>query len=147
MFSKETIQEIYEYSLKEYPEECCGVVTGNKDVQTVHPCINIQNRLHAEDPETHPRDARTAYAIERKELERIIAEAEVRQEGITAFYHSHIEHDAFFSETDKAVQTVFGEPEFPGAVHIIVSVRDKKIKEVKCYKWDGNKKDFVLIPL
>ncbi len=141
-FSKETINKINKHSLEQYPDECCGVITGNKDAQTVHECINIQNSLHAEDPATHSRDAGTAYAIERKELDGIIAGAKSRHEEIIAFYHSHIEHDAYFSETDEAAQTVFGEPEFPDAVHIIVSVRDRKIKAVKCYKWNRDKKGF-----
>lgn len=144
-FKKETVDEIYRHALQENPGECCGVVTGNEDRQTVHRCLNIQNRLHLEDPGAHPRDARTAYAIDRKEMDKIISSANSKDEGILAFYHSHIEHDAYFSETDKAAQTVFGEPEFPEAEHIIVSVRDGKIKEIKSFKWDSNKKDFVSV--
>ena len=46
---------------------------------------------------------------------------------------------------DKEVQTVFGEPEFPGAAHVVVSVRDGVISELKGYLWDEKSQDFVLI--
>jgi hypothetical protein len=44
---------------------------------------------------------------------------------------------------DKEVQTVFGEPEFPDAVHVVVSVVKGNISELKGYLWDGKKQDFV----
>lgn len=140
--SKKVIEEIFQHAINTYPEECCGIATGKRDKQTVYLCQNIQNRLHAEDPERYPRDARTAYAIDRNELERIISLAKNRGEEIIAFYHSHTEHDAYFSEIDKEVQTVFGEPEFPDAVHIVVSVRKRRVCDMKCFKWDKDKKDF-----
>ncbi len=142
--NENVIAKIYQHALETYPEECCGIVTGNRDNQTAHVCQNIQNRLHLEDPEKHPRDARTAYAIERSEAESIFTRADEKGEGIIAFYHSHVDHEAYFSEMDKEVQTVFGEPEFPQAIHIVVSVRDRKIKEKKYFIWDGDKKDFIL---
>ncbi len=134
---KEAVEKIYQHALREYPEECCGIVTGSSGTQTVYPCKNIQNRLHAEDAERFPRDARTAYVIDRSELDRITAYAEENGHAILAFYHSHPEHEAFFSEEDAAAQTVFGEPEFPDAVHVVVSVMNRKINDLKCYKWDG----------
>jgi len=143
--SEKVMEMIFKHALEAYPEECCGVVTGNSYRQTVHPCVNIQNRLHAEDPEGHPRDARTAYAIDRKELEKIYSEAKKNKEEILVFYHSHTDHDAYFSDMDKEVQTVFGEPEFPDAVHMVISVRAGEIKDKKCFRWDKDKKDFIAL--
>ena len=140
--TEEVKNQICRHALDEYPDECCGIITGHEQGQAVHKCENIQNRLHAEDPAAHPRDARTAYAIERKEFDRIVLSAKQRGEGIIAFYHSHIDHDAYFSVTDVEAQTVFGEPEFPDALHIVISVRDRKLYDIKYFKWDGDKKDF-----
>lgn len=120
---KNVIEKMYRHALETYPEECCGIVTGGEQNQTVHFCRNIQNRLHAEDPAAHPRDARTAYAIDRKEMDKIIALAEKNRGNIIAFYHSHTDHDAYFSETDNEAQTVFEEPEFPDALQLIISVK------------------------
>jgi len=143
--SKNVIKEIFQHAIEEYPYECCGIVTGNANRQVVHRCRNIQNELHSQDPERYPRDARTAYTIDRAEAERIYSEARERSEDILTFYHSHIDCEAFFSETDVAAQTVFGEPEFPDAIHIVVSVINREIKGIKCFRWDKEKKDFTTI--
>jgi proteasome lid subunit RPN8/RPN11 len=142
IITKETIEQIYQHSLQEYPDECCGIVTGDEHSQAAHFCENIQNRLHAEDPERYPRDARTAYVIEREEVEKIIAFAKEQGKGVNAFYHSHVNHEAYFSVTDVEAQTVFGEPEFPDALHIVISVINKKIHDIKCFQWDREKQDF-----
>ena len=70
-------------------------------------------------------------------------DASARNESVLAFYHSHIDCGAYFSSMDKEVQTVFGEPEFPNAVHVVVSVVKGNISELKGYLWDGKKLDFV----
>jgi proteasome lid subunit RPN8/RPN11 len=144
--NKDVMEDIARHALETYPYECCGIVTGDRNKQTIHLCKNVQNRLHVEDPERHPRDARTAYSVDRDEADRIYSEAKHRGEEIIAFYHSHIDCDAYFSETDVEAQTVFGEPEFPGALHIVVSVIDKKVHAVKYFKWDGDRKEFISLP-
>jgi proteasome lid subunit RPN8/RPN11 len=140
---KKNLEEIKYHALETYPDECCGIITGNTHQQNVHRCQNIQNRLHAEDPARYSRDARTAYAIDRKVAEKIYADAKNNKEEIIGFYHSHTEHDAYFSDIDKEVQTVFGEPEYPDAIHIVVSIKGKNVCDIKCYKWDKVKKDFI----
>ncbi len=143
--TKDTINKIYEHSLKEYPDECCGIITASGDNQAIHLCENIQNRLHSEDPVRFPRDARTAYFIDREELDRVIAYAKEKKQDILAFYHSHPEHEAYFSEDDFAAQTVFGEPEFPDALQIVISVMSRKIHAVKCFKWDREQQIFSVL--
>jgi proteasome lid subunit RPN8/RPN11 len=140
--NKDVIDKIYEHALKEYPDECCGIITGNDHKQTVHICENIQNRMHAEDPARFPRDARTAYFIERTGFDRIVSSSIKKEEIVIALYHSHPEHEAYFSEEDVAAQTVFGEPEFPDALHVVISVMDREIHDLKCFKWDGEKQVF-----
>ncbi len=143
--SKDTIAKLYAHALEDYPYECCGIVTGTDIEQNVRKCENIQNRLHTEDPVNHPRDARTAYSIERNEFDRIITLAKNQDEKIIAFYHSHPEHEAYFSEEDLAAQTVFGEPEFPDALQVVVSVMDRKIHDLQCYIWDRELQNFTAI--
>jgi len=140
--NKDVIDRMYDHALSEYPDECCGIITGNDDTQTVHHCENIQNRLHAEDPLRFPRDARTAYFIDRTEFDRVISSSLVKGEKVLALYHSHAEHEAYFSEEDVAAQTVFGEPEFPDALHVVISVMNQKIHDLKCFKWERGKKIF-----
>ena len=54
-FSPKSVAAVYKQAVAEYQAECCGIVTGSAEVQHVHPLVNIQERLHAEDPEMHPR--------------------------------------------------------------------------------------------
>jgi proteasome lid subunit RPN8/RPN11 len=143
--NKDVIDKICKQALQTYPYECCGIVTGNSISQKVHLCENIQNRLHAEDPEKYPRDARTAYFIERKEFDKIISSAKENGEYVIAFYHSHVEHEAYLSEEDFAAQTVFGEPEFPDALHVVVSVLNRKIYDLKCFKWKRDIQNFIVL--
>jgi [CysO sulfur-carrier protein]-S-L-cysteine hydrolase len=147
MLSAGSIETISKQAIAEYPSECCGIVTGVRDRQRVHPCRNRQDELHARDPEQHPRTSREAYDIDRREMERIFADANAAGEKVLCFYHSHIDCGAYFSQMDKEVLTVFGEPEFPGAVHVVVSVQDGKIAEINGYLWDGNRQDFTTVPV
>ena len=137
-----TIRSISEHAIADYPSECCGIVTGKDSSQRVHRCRNRQDELHAKDPEQHPRTSREAYDIDRNEIERIFADAAEQGERIVAFYHSHIDCGAYFSQMDKEVQTVFGEPEFPEAAHVVVSVQDRQVREIMGYVWNGKKQDF-----
>jgi proteasome lid subunit RPN8/RPN11 len=142
---KETVNKLYEHALEEYPYECCGLVTGKGSDQAVHLCENVQNRLHSEDPVRYPRDARTAYFIERSEFDGIISSANENGDELIALYHSHADHEAYFSEEDFAAQTVFGEPEFPDALHVVISVMNKKINGIKCFKWDRDTGNFFVL--
>ncbi len=144
-FNKNIIEKIYQHALEMYPYECCGIVTGDRNSQAVHLCENIQNKLHAEDPERYPRNARTAYMINRSEADKIISFAMEQGKEIIAFYHSHTDHEAFFSEEDFAAQTVFGEPEFPDALHVVVSVMNRKLHDMKCFKWNKVIKNFTVL--
>ncbi len=143
MLTAESINKISNQAIAEYPSECCGIVTGNASSQRVHPCRNRQDELHAKDPETHPRTSREAYDIDRNEMERIFSDAAAKGEQVLCFYHSHIDCGAYFSQMDKDVLTVFGEPEIPEAVHVVVSVQARQVQEIWGYAWDGKKQDFV----
>jgi proteasome lid subunit RPN8/RPN11 len=145
MLTVSTLEMLFDHAKREYPSECCGIVTGNASVQRVHPCRNRQDELHAKDPEQHPRTSREAYDIDRNEMERIFADAAAKGEEVVCFYHSHIDCGAYFSQMDKEVLTVFGEPEFPDALHVVISVQDRQVKEIKAYRWDGGKQDFEIM--
>jgi proteasome lid subunit RPN8/RPN11 len=89
---------------KHYPEEACGLLVGPPDgpeATICRPCANIQNRLHAEDPQENPRDARTAYRIDPRDLFELTRQA--RDDGLAfkAIFHSHADVGAYFSDEDQ----------------------------------------------
>lgn len=144
---KTTIDEIDRQALASYPDEGCGAVLASDREERVRPITNIQSRLHAEDPAAHPRDARTAYFMEPKELLSVLREAEERKQPIRVFYHSHPEHGAYFSEEDRARAMAWDEPAYPDAAYLVVSVVGREVKERRVYAWDPDRREFVEVPL
>ena len=100
---------------REFPFECCGFIIADDSVEEVRPVANIQNRMHAEDAAAFPRDARTAFLMEPKEHLAVMLEVDRRKLAIRAVYHSHPDHDAYFSATDRAQACSFdpSEPTIP----------------------------------
>ena len=123
------------------------MVLSNGTTDRVQRLQNLQNRLHALDPQTYPRTALIAYAMDPKELEAVIDNARQHGDRLKAFYHSHPNHDAYFSAEDKAFASPFGEPTFPGAAQIVVSIYDKIVRRICAFAWSEEQKNFIEIPL
>lgn len=142
--SRTQLEKIYSQARDEHPDECCGLLTVGPEGggSTAHPCVNIQNRLHAEDPQQYPRQARIAYFIEPKQLLTIITEAERDGGAISGFYHSHIDCDAYFSDEDKERALTWDEPAYPDAIHLVVSVFGNDIRGHKAFAWNAEATDF-----
>src|SRR5262245_31477691 len=102
----------------DYPEETCGLVFTQGAGLEVYPMPNIQNRRHREDPVENPRDARTAYELDPLEMLRVIDAKDSAGHALAAIYHSHPDHESYFSETDSAAAAPDGEPMYPG-VHLV----------------------------
>jgi proteasome lid subunit RPN8/RPN11 len=129
----------------EYPAECCGVVLarlGAPGDRLLLACRNIQDELHQRDPARHPRDARTAYYIDPKDL-LMIGRREAEGYCVATIYHSHIDAGAYFSETDRRKALVNGEPAYPEAAYVVVSVVEGKVVGAGSFRWDPAGSDFV----
>ncbi len=141
-------EEISRHAADAFPEECCGIVVehagGREEVRRLK---NIQNRLHALDPETYPRTAAIAYAMDARELESAVEAAAAAGARLKAFYHSHPDHEAYFSPEDKAFAMPFGEPAFPETAQIVVSIYNRVVRRVAAYGWSEREKDFVELAL
>ena len=145
--TRQALEEISRHAQDAFPEECCGIILHRDGTDTVRRCANIQNKLHALDPETYPRNATIAYAMDYKELDAILKEADKSGAAVKAFYHSHPDHDAYFSEEDKAFACPFGEAAYPGAAQIVISIYDRAVREIGAYAWSPDDKDFIQVPL
>ena len=129
---------------REFPFECCGFIIGDDSVEEVRPVANIQDRMHAEDPAAFPRDARMAFLMEPKEHLAVMNEVDRRKLAVRAVYHSHPDHDAYFSPTDRAQACSFdpSEPDYPDLVYIVMSIRAGKFARAAAFAWDFEKKEF-----
>src|SRR5262249_20884649 len=142
IFTSDELAQIRAQAEAEYPAECCGVLLRKGGERLLLPCRNIQDELHASDPAKHPRDARTAYFIDPKDLLNI-----GRREGdgyhVAVIYHSHIDAGAYFSETDKRNALINGEPTYPDAVYVVLSVVKGKVADARAFVWEAAVGDFV----
>jgi proteasome lid subunit RPN8/RPN11 len=130
---------------RDFPDETCGFIIGAEHAQEVRPITNIQNVKHAEDPQRFARDARTAFLMDPKEHLAVLNEADRRKLSLIAVYHSHPDHDAYFSATDRAQACLFdpSEPDYPDTFHIVLSVRGGRFMRAAAFVWDAALKDFV----
>lgn len=135
-----------------YPDECCGLITGPPPAEDggedarlrLFPCRNVQDEMHARDPQAYPRTGRRAFLIDPFEFERILREAEEAGEVLRGIFHSHPDEDAYFSREDRDAALPFGDiPSFPHAAHIVMSVRAGAVCGQKVFLWDAGRKDFV----
>jgi proteasome lid subunit RPN8/RPN11 len=140
------LETIRAQAVEEYPFESCGVVVRRGDERRLLRCRNAQNELHARDCARHPRDARTAYYIDPKDLLRI-GDLEHQGFGVAVIYHSHIDAGAYFSETDRRQALMGGEPAYAGAVYVVTSVVGGAADAVAAFRWDGTRRDFVAMEL
>jgi proteasome lid subunit RPN8/RPN11 len=147
LLSERAVEEIAQHAREAFPEECCGVILTNGTVDRVHRLKNIQNQLHALDPQTYPRTASIAYAMDYKELELVIDQAKRTGAKLKAFYHSPPNHDAYFSDEDKAFASPFGEPTFPGTAQLVVAIYDGAVKAICAFAWSDHQHDFIKVAL
>jgi proteasome lid subunit RPN8/RPN11 len=148
--ARNVLDAIRAHARETYPDECCGaLLRGPNEPVRVRRCRNVQNELHASDPGQHPRDARTAYHIDPRELLAITREADAEGGAIAAFYHSHPDHGAYFSAEDRAraVAEEWNEPLYPDAVYLVLAVRNGKAGEMKAFVWDDDAREYVETPI
>ena len=134
------LEEILAHARETDPDECVGVVVARTGRDEVWRMRNVQNELHARDPQTHPRTARTAYALGREDTERLDAASP------KVIYHSHTKNGAYFSGEDRARAMFMDEPTYPDVAYLVVS--DARVPgEVKAFRWDDAARDFAEIPI
>jgi adenylyltransferase/sulfurtransferase len=130
------LNEIYTHALDDYPEECCGLLTGEDAgcFAAVHRCRNEMTRLHRQDPVAYPRGGQRAFHMSELDYLRVQKEAEAAGEKVTGIYHSHVEAGAYFSDLDQefALQELFP---FPKVDHIVISVMERAVKGVAAFRW------------
>jgi len=139
-----TLDQMVAQAEREFPFECCGFVIGDGAVEEVRPIKNIQNDKHGEDPARFSRDARTAFLMDPKEHLAVLNEVDRRKLELRIVYHSHPDHDAYFSATDRAQACSFdpSEPDYPDTAYVVMSIRDGKFARAAAFVWDAEHKEF-----
>jgi proteasome lid subunit RPN8/RPN11 len=137
------LDEVYAHAEAGYPEEVCGLVFAGKagpaDAGYPSPeavrCENRQNALHAEDPATFTRDARTAYNLGPRDLMRL--DKSLRGDRpARIIYHSHVEVGAYFSAEDVHAAAPDGELLYP-CDYLVVDVKAGRARGCKLFRFEG----------
>ena len=81
------------------------------------------------------------------ELESKILEAEKIGFQLKAFYHSHPDHEAYFSARIEKAPPLSGNRRYPDARQIVVSVYNRAVAKIKGFAWSDEAKDFVEVPI
>jgi adenylyltransferase/sulfurtransferase len=149
VLTADALAAIYAHARKDHPNECCGIVYGPRDAPAAShavACVNIQDRLHDEDPDRHQRTARTAYNLDAADLFKL--QKSLRgPEPAKIVYHSHVDIDgdgAYFSATDQAVAQLDGEPTYP-VEYVVVDIKADGPHGAAQFAWDPAQKKYVEI--
>jgi proteasome lid subunit RPN8/RPN11 len=143
------LDAIQRHAETDYPAECCGVVlvrVADETERRLLACRNIQDELHARDPQRFPRTSRTAYYIAHPDLLEI-GRRESEGFEVRVIYHSHVDAGAYFSETDRRNAMVDGTPAYPTATYVVVGVSQGRAVETRAHGWSAERDEFVEIPL
>ena len=143
----EDIGVMYAHAEREYPHECCGVVIGEKNDPTkneARPCKNIQNEMREKQPEMFKRSADTGYFMDPHDVRKAFEDAKKNNLEVLGFYHSHPDHDIYWSQEDHRAAMWAGtdEPSFPDASNIIISVREGTATGAAIFMWDNESQTF-----
>lgn len=128
-----TLGDVGRHALETYPHECCGVLLGPPGGPPWRALRAARTRnLDAE-------RAGDRYLMDASE--RLAAEEAARADGqvIVGFYHSHPDHDAYFSRTDleRSEEYQLGEPWLPPSyAYLVVSVREGSVAAWKAFVVD-----------
>ncbi len=108
-------KEIVEQALREFPNECCGLIAAAGGV----PVKAFQMRNADASPVT--------YRLEGKEQLKVFDEIEEQGLDLWAIYHSHTHSEAYPSETDRRLAF------YPDARYILVSLVDREDPEIRSF--------------
>jgi [CysO sulfur-carrier protein]-S-L-cysteine hydrolase len=144
----EELERVRAQAEAEYPAECCGIVMArpNSPERLLIRCRNIQDELHAKHPDRYARNSRNAYFIDPKDL-LAIGRKEAEGYRVATIYHSHIDTGAYFSETDRTNALIDGEPAYPDATYVVLSVMEGRSGEAGAFRWNPEQRDFAQVDL
>ncbi len=134
--SQEQVELIRQHGVRDYPNECCGVILGNangsdKVVREVVPLRNLRQDPHRAQqllPLAEPgrESERNRFLIDPKDQLMVEKDARARGLEVLGYYHSHPDHPARPSNYDR-------EHAWPWYSYVILSVARGEAKDLTCW--------------
>ena len=115
------LEEMFEDALHGFPFECCGFLFGNEDenIRSIISILRVTN--------ISKEDQRRRFSISSTDYLQAENYADVNNLSLLGIYHSHPNHPALPSETDR----LSAQPYFS---YLIISILNKKISHVRSWK-------------
>lgn len=147
---KEQFESICSHGVREYPNECCGMLLGRADgaIKEVSEVVPLQNLRHdsvrAQEllPLVDPgrESEKNRFLIDPSEQLRVEKEARGRGLDVLGYYHSHPDHPARPSNYDR-------DHAWPWYSYIIVSVERGEAAEMTSWVLSEDRAHFDPEPL
>lgn len=152
----EALAEVYRHARDEFPNECCGWLTGPRGGDEANAARRATNAYSAANhPTASDRTAERAYVIAGADLLALYRGLEDSDNPPRVIYHSHPNGRAYFSDTDRKVATMMDETdpdgppyaEFPvyPVLQLVVGIDAERVVEARLYEWSESEMDFVEI--
>ncbi|HZD81211.1 MAG TPA: M67 family metallopeptidase [Actinomycetota bacterium] len=109
-------KEIVEQGLREFPNECCGLVAG-KDGSPVK--VFAMRNLDA---------SPVSYRLDPKEQLQVFELLDREGWELWGIYHSHTHSEAYPSETDRRLAF------YPDARYLVLSLQDRERPELRAFR-------------
>lgn len=130
VLTQRALHEIYKYACRTYPRECCGFVLADA---TVREGTNIQDELHAADPDRYQRTAANGYTF--SVADTVFLNYSFKTPNpVAVIYHSHPDVGAYFSDEDVNKALYAGEPLLP-VDYLVVDVAAGNVRGAKLFAW------------
>jgi proteasome lid subunit RPN8/RPN11 len=110
------VKEIVDHALREFPNECCGLVAAREGVPTqVYAMRNV--------------DASPAsYRLDPKEQLEVFDQMDVEGLDLWAIYHSHTHSEPYPSDTDKRLAF------YPDSLYLVLSLTDRENPALRAFR-------------
>ena len=134
ILNNDTSKSMQEHALATFPEECCGFMFGSfKDDMVIVDSIKVVKNNHP--------DLRSRRFIISPE-DYINAEKYADENGLAlvGVYHSHPNHPALPSETDRLAA-------MPGFTYVIYSIMDGKLADVSAWELEEDRSKFSTVEI
>ncbi len=124
VLSPDALGAVCRHAEAEYPEECCGTISGSGVRPSVNVCREGGGAIDAR--RTFELDAASAVAV---------AQSAEDSNGVRIVYHSHPDGPAVFSETDRRAAAPAGRPVYPHLCHLVIACTGGRVSQVSLYAW------------
>ena len=143
---RDILEAIYRQARREYPDECCGWLSGDKDgyaVTAVRACVNMQ--AQGNHPSAPSRSAETAYVFGAHDLIELNRSLD-SDTPARIIYHSHPNGQAYLSEIDRGVAvSPWGDgPAYP-VQQLVIGIDAHRVVDAALYDWSDSDGDFIEI--